>query len=239
MKEFEITKRKRPFFTFFKGIIRPFIKKPKIYFISPPPQEPAVLLANHCRKKGPLVYDMFLPMFTAKWGAGEMLGDFKSRWHYLRDIFYMQKRGLKKSKANVKSTFEAIFSPLVYKGLGVVGTFHDARLMKTLDKSINALQNDTSVLIFPENSDAGYFEILTELHPGFTLLCDRYNRKVGKDIPVYPLYFHEKKNVILFGEPVYYTKMKEEGLTREQMAEKLKTIINNLHDLIEQDNYKK
>ncbi len=233
MKKLKVVKRKRPIFSAFKGIVRIFVRKPKIYFLTEKPEKPAVYLANHCRKKGPIVYDMYLPIFTAKWGAGEMLGNFKSRWHYLRDVFYMQKRGFSKTKASFNATFEAIFSPFIYKGLGVIGTFHDARLLNTIDTSIDALSKDTSVLIFPENSDEGYFEILTGLHAGFTLLADKYQREKGEDVPIYPMYFHEKKNTILFGEPVYYSQMKESGLSRKEMAENLRLKINALHDMIE------
>lgn len=233
MKNRNCCKRKRPIFTCVKAIAKIFYKKPKFVYLGDKIEDGSIILANHMRKKGPIVYDCYLPVFTAKWGAGEMLGTYKDRWHYLRDIFYMQKRGFSRGRANFKATFESIFSPMVYKGLSVIGTFHDARLKNTINKSYDVLSKNTSVLIFPENSDEGYFDELTECFAGFVLLAEKYYRETGKDVPIRTIYFHEKQNLIVVDEPSYLSDFKARNLTKKEIAEEIRLKINAMYHKVE------
>ena len=89
--------RRQPFFSFIKGILRLFLRKPKkIINLAGELNPRSILLANHNAKKGPLYLELYFPLFHCVWGAGEMLGTYKDRFHYLRDVFYMQKRGFNK-----------------------------------------------------------------------------------------------------------------------------------------------
>ncbi len=233
MKKRNYCKRKRPIFNCVRGILKIFYRKPKFVYLGEEIQDGSIILANHMRKKGPIVYDAYLPVFTAKWGAGEMVGTYSERWHYLRDVFYMQKRGFSKGRANFKATFEAVFSPMVYKGLGVIGTYHDARLKNTIETSYDVLSKNTSVLIFPENSDKGYLDELTECFAGFVLLAEKYYREEGKDVPIYPIYFHEKQNIIVVDKPCYLSEFKEKGLNKKQIAEEIRQKINAMYHMVE------
>ena len=102
--------------------------------------EKCILISNHNNKKGPMVFETNLPLFHVTWGAYQMLGSYKDRFHYLRDVLYMQKNGLSKFKATMKAWFEAIFSIYMYKGLKVLPSYPDARFRKTLHYSIQVFQ---------------------------------------------------------------------------------------------------
>lgn len=84
-----------------------------------------------------------------------MLGNYKSRWKYLRDVYYMKKQGYSKFRASFKATFEAIFSKMIYKGIKVIGTYQDARVRSSIENSIEVLENDMAVTIFAEDSNKG------------------------------------------------------------------------------------
>lgn len=158
-----------------------------------------------------------------------MMGDYKSRYHYLRDVFYIQKRGFNKFTATIAAAFEAFFSNCFYKGMRVLPTYKDFRLLGTINKSVSAIENDIPVMIFPENSDSGYFNVMTEFFPGFVLLSQSYKRKTGEDIPVYPVYYHVKKRILCVGEPCYVGKLLESGLNRKQIADLFKQKVNDLY----------
>ena len=116
--------------------MRCFYKKPKIVNLAGELKEKSIIIPNHCHKKGPLMYELYYPVFHILWGAHQMLGDFKSRQSYLRDVFYIQKRGFSKGRASFLGGFEACFSPCFYKGMRVLPTFTDGRLKDTINKSI-------------------------------------------------------------------------------------------------------
>ena len=232
-KKQKLPKRKQPFFSFVKKILRLFYKKPKVVCLSGDFEEPSIILSNHVALKGPVLNELYLPVFHATWGAGEMLGHYKMRYDYLRNVFYIKKLGMGKARATLRATFAAMFSKPFYRGMKVLPTWQDSRLFKTVSHSIDILNDGTSVLIFPENSDEGYKDILTEFHAGFVTLAECYYKKTGKDVPVYPVYYHDKAKVTLVGEPKYVQDYVNKGLTRDEVAEEFRKIVNGLHDKIE------
>ena len=228
-------RRKQPFFSFVKGILRCFYKKPKIINLAGQLKEKSIIIPNHCHKKGPLMYELHYPVFHTLWGAHQMLGNFKSRQNYLRDVFYIQKRGFSKCRASFLAGFEACFSQFFYKGMRVLPTFTDGRLKDTINKSIDFLNQGVSVMIFPEDSSTGYHDVLTQLFPGFVLLAERYFKKTGEDLPIYPVYYHTKKKVIVIDKPHYVQDLKKQGLDRNGIAQFFLTKINDLHTMIEEN----
>lgn len=230
-KKFKPPKKKQPFFSLVKGILRLLYKKPKIVKTAGEIAEGSIIVGNHCSMRGPVVYELYLPAFNAKWGAGEMLGDYKTRFRYLRDVYFMQKKGHGKAFASFLAAFDAFFSIFFYKGMKFLPTWRDARFAKTIVNTIDVLEDGTSVLIFPENSEEGYKEVLTEFYPGFVSLAECYYKKTKKDIPVYPVYYHDKMQTMVIGEPCYVQEYLKKGLSREEIARELRDKVNELYFL--------
>lgn len=226
-KKFKLPK-KQPFFSFVKSILKLFYKKPKIINIGGKIEDAGIIVSNHSSMTGPVIYELYLPIVTAKWGAGEMLGNYAARFKYLRDVYFMQKRGYRKAAASVMAAFDAFFSKFFYKGMRVLPTWRDARLFYTVSDSIEILKDGTSVLIFPENSDEGYKEVLSEFNPGFVSLAENYFKRTKKDVPVYPVYYHDEKRLMIIGEPCFVQDYVKQGLTRGQIAEKFREKVNYL-----------
>lgn len=222
--------KKQPIFGVVKGILRLFVKKPKkIINLAGELEKKSILVANHNGKWGPMALEMHFPLYHCVWGAGEMLGTYSERFHYLRDIFYMQKIGLSKRKATSKAWFEAIFNKFIYKGMRILPTYTDGKLLPTINKSVDALNQNAAVLIFPENSNDGYFDELTEFFPGFVLLAQVYYSKTGEDLPVYPVYYQLKKRILCIGKPLYVNELAKQKLSRTQIAEIYRQKVNELY----------
>lgn len=227
-RKFKLPRRKQPFFSFVKRILRLFYKKPKIINVGGKIEGASVIVSNHSSMKGPVIHELYLPVFNAKWGAGEMLGNYRSRFRYLRDVYFMQKKGYRKAAASIMAAFDAFFSIFFYKGMRVLPTWHDARMFQTVSNSVDVLKDGTSVLIFPENSEEGYQEIMSEFHPGFVTLAESYFKKTNQDVPVYPVYYHDETAVMVIGEPCYVQDYVKQGLNRKQIAEELRKKVNEL-----------
>ena len=228
-KQFETPKRRQPFFSFIKKILRPFYRKPKRFInLAGELKKKSIIVVNHSAKAGPMGMEMYFPLFTVKWGAHEMMGNYHSRRRYLRDVFYMQKKGYGRVRAGFLAAFEAIFSKMIYKGVKVIKSYQDARLLRTLRESETVLNDNAAVLVFPENSNGGYLEEMTEFHPGFVLLAQYYYQRTGEDVPVYPCYYHVKNRAVAVGEPMSVNKMLSSGFSKEQVAEIFKDKVNSL-----------
>ena len=229
-KEFKVPGRKQPIYSAFKIIMRMIFKKPQIINLAGELPDKAIVLANHSAKSGPPALDLYYPKFTAKWGAYQMFGNYKSRKAYLRDVLYIQKCGKKPGfGTSFKAGLMAIFSPYVYKGMKMMPSYPDGRFAKTLRNSAKVLDANMSVMIYPENSNEGYKDVLTEFFPGFVMLAEKYFRATGEDVPVYPVYYSIKKRIMVIGKPLYVQDMVKEGLDRYQIAERFCGAVNQLY----------
>ena len=230
-KEFQVPVKNTLLYRAFKKVIMPLIfKKPEIINLAGELPKKSIVIANHSAKSGPPSLDLYYPVTCAKWGAYQMFGNFKSRKTYLRDILYIKKCGRKPGFMNsFKSWLMAIFNPFVYRGMRMMPTYPDARFSKTLRNSAKVLDAGLSVMVFPENSNEGYKEVLTEFFPGFVMLAEKYYRATGEDVPVYPVYYSIKKRIMVIGKPLYVQDMVKEGLDRYQIAEKFCGEVNQLY----------
>lgn len=216
-------------------LIRIFKKKPVI--INKNEQDfanKAIFISNHSAASGPMVLSLYFPAYFVPWGAHPMMGNYKSRWNYLYHIFYQKKLGYNKFRSFIIATIFAIISKMLYKGMKLIPTYEDIRLIKTFKLSKEALDNDRPILIFPEDSNSGYHEYLLRYNPGFIAFSQYYYKKVNIDLPIYPIYFHKKLNAMLIEKPIFIKPLLDKGMSREEIAEYFRNLTNDIgHELIE------
>lgn len=206
-----------------------FKKKPYIYNLNEEDiDENSIIISNHSAASGPLTISLYFPTFFIPWGTFEMTEKYRGRWNYLYHIFYRQKLGYNKFKSFLLATLFGIISKSLYNGMQLIPTYGDFRLRATVDISKQYLDAGTSILIFPEDSDSGYHEILLKYNPGFVYLSSYYYKKTGKDIPIYPMYFHKQSNAIIIGKKSYINPLFEQGMDKYEIAEHYKNITNDL-----------
>ena len=162
-----------------------------------------IVLANHSAKSGPAGLDFYFSKKTAKWGTYQMFGPYKMRMAYLKDILYIQKCVSKPFKASFMATILATVNHLVYRGMWMIPSYPDMRLKQTLRVSCDIINQDIPILIFPENSNEGYKDVLTEFFPGFIMLSENYYKDTGVDLPIYPVYYSVKKRIMIIDKPLY------------------------------------
>lgn len=217
---------------FFKIVIKIakiFKKEPYIYNLNEEETDKnAIIISNHSAASGPLTISLYFPTFFIPWGTFEMTERYCKRWKYLYHIFYRQKIGYNKFKSFILATLFGIISKALYKGMQLIPTYGDLRLRKTMVISKQYLDKGTSVLIFPEDSNSGYHEVLLKYNPGFVYLSEYYYKKTEKDLPIYPIYFHKFSNALIIGKKSYINPLVEQGMDKYQIADHYKNITNEL-----------
>ncbi len=223
--------RRKPFFRFFKKIMRLFAKKPQVINMGKADiAQKSILVSNHSGASGPLQLELWLNHYFVPWGTYEMNGTFKERWNYLTKIYFTQKKHKSKFVAVLISIPAVFVLKWFYKGIELLSTYRDSRLKSTVNKSIERLDKDQSILIFPENSSTGYKEVLEEFYPGFVTLSKMYYKKRGEDLPVYPIYVFKAERVILVGEPEYVQPLVEKRMSKEEIATHFMKAVNQLRE---------
>lgn len=220
--------RRQPVWKCVSSVLRLFMKKPKIISLSGELPDKAIYVANHSAMFGPVIYNLYLPKKVAQWGAYPMLGTYKERYRYLRDVYFMQKRHKNKAAATILAGFEAFFSIFFYRGMNVLPSYNDSRFITTIRKSLRVLEQNFGVIIYPENSDEGYHEILKGFFAGFVELARCFKLRHHEDVPIYPVYYHAKKKMMVIGTPSKITDYTEKGMNRQQIAASFCQQVNDL-----------
>lgn len=233
-KSYVYTKKKQPIFKFVQFIFRLSYKKPKLV-INHNDEFPTdgLLVGPHMKKQGPFYLSMYYPKKCAIIGAYPMLGSYKERFHYLRDIYYMQKNHKGKFSSTFKAAFEAIFSIYIYKGMHLIPSYDDIRLMNTIRFASKTMENGLPIFIFPENSDNGYQNVMKGLHEGFIALAKFVGKKLNREIPIYPYYVNPFRRILIIGKPYYLSSLKD--MSNEEILKYTEDRINELNPNLEED----
>ena len=114
-KRYIYKKQKQPIYGFFTNLMKIFFHKPQFVNQNDAFPEDGLLVGPHMGKWGPFYMSQYMPFKYAVIGAHPMLGNYKARWKYLRDVLYVQKAHKGKFVSSLKATFEAVFSKGMYK----------------------------------------------------------------------------------------------------------------------------
>ena len=233
MKHYVYKKGRQPVYRFFTGFMSIFIHKPKIINYNEELPKEGLLVGPHMGKWGPFYLSSHFPCKIAVIGAHPMLGSYKERWHYLREVLYMQKQHRGKVFSTIKATFEAVFSKGMYKGMHVIPSYEDMRLLHTVHDVSGTMNNGLPVVIFPENSDLGYQRVLFQLHEGYITIAKFVGIKREKETPIYPFYVHVKRRLIVIGKPYYLSQLK--GKSNDEINKFTCDKINELNPNLKED----
>ena len=225
--------QKQPIYGFFTNIMKIVLHKPKFINQNEDFPHDGLMVGLHMGKWGPFYMSQYMPFKYAVIGAHPMLGSYKERWFYLRDVLYIQKEHKSKFLSSLKATFEAVFSKGMYKGMHVIPSYEDMRLLHTINDAAETMNNGLPVMIFPENSNDGYQKVLRECHEGFITIANFISKKRKKETPIYPFYVHVKRRILVIGKPYYLSQF--EGKSNEEIINYTRDRVNELNPWYEED----
>ena len=218
---------RKPWFRFLKKIMRIFIKETSFIYLDKKIDKPTIVLSNHVGTSAPLAWELYGQLPFRFWGASEMNSGLISLYRYQSRVFYHEK---KHWNLHLARLFCLIASPLTYifyKGLNLISTYRDVRFRTTISESIRTFEKGQNLIIFPEISDKGYLEELEGFHQGFLMLANICYKK-GIDLSIYLSYYRKAEKIYVVDKPIKYSSLVAEELSREEMAKKLCSRVNEL-----------
>ena len=228
-KHKKIIGRKR-WFKFLKKIMRLFIKKSDFVYLGEKIEKNSIVLSNHVGTSAPLAWELYGDVNFRFWGASEMNSGLINLYKYQTRVYYHEKKHWNLHLARLFCLLASPLTYIFYKGLNLISTYHDVRFRTTLSESIRTLEEGQNLIIFPEISDKGYLDELEGFHQGFLMLSSICLKK-GIDLSVYISYYRKNEKTYVVDKPFKISELFEEGLTRDQMAEKLCRRCNELGKL--------
>jgi hypothetical protein len=161
------------------------------------------------------------------WGAGDMNSGLAKLYKYQTQIYYHEKKHWNIHLARLFCLIASPLTHLFYSGLNLISTYPDARIVKTIRESIEAIKAGDSIVIYPEDSKNGYLKELEGFHEGFVMLCEMCYRR-GIDLPVFVSYFRKDDLKYIFDKPVFYSELVEKYGGRKEIAQALCQRCNEL-----------
>lgn len=221
MSKKKFRQNRKPWFRAFKQLIKLRYKKPDFVYLGEKPENGSIILSNHLGAASPLNLEVYADFPVRMWGTYEMNSGFKMLYKYQTRVYYNQKRHWNLHLARLFCLIASPLTHLFYKGLNLISTYPDSRLLNTIKESVTAVcEKGENIVIYPENSDNGYFKVLERFHAGFALLAEAL-KKLGKDVKIFVAYFRKKERKFIFDKPVLFSELKAKFTSRREMADYL------------------
>ncbi len=172
-----------------------------------------IFICNHGELYGPVVTNLYVPFSFRPWTISDMMDNREN----VADYCY--KYTLKRQKwlpEKLKWPLARALAPLSIWAMHSIESIPVYRnkpreLMTTFRLSVEAMQAEDNLLIFPENPDAssqekpGYLRRgIGEFFTGFAMLAPLYYNKTGKKAIFLPVYASKEKRTISFGPGIPY-----------------------------------
>lgn len=190
------------------------------------PAEPSIIVGNHTQTNGPIIFELYSPVDTYTWCAGDMMK--------LRDVpayaykdFWSQKSAVLKPIFKIVSYLIAPIAVCVFNNARTIGVYRDKRILHTFKDTVNRLNEGNHVVIFPEK-DEHYNNILYEFQEGFVDVARLYFKRTGKEIDFVPVYIAPNLKKAVFGNPIRFNSGNDIENERKRICDYLKTEITNL-----------
>ncbi len=209
-------------------------KKPEFIFLGKEFERGGLILSNHEGTDAPLSLELYTSIPIRMWGAHEMNSGVIKMYKYQSRVYYHEKKHWNLHLARLFCLIASPITNIFYKGLNLISTYKDARFVKTIHESIDALKCGENIVIFPEDSTNGYLDTLEGFHAGFVMLAEvAYKR--GIDVPIYVTYFNKKRLKYMVDSPIYYSELAQGGKSRTEIATILLNRCNELGRMSNQD----
>ncbi len=172
-----------------------------------------IFICNHGELYGPVVANLYVPFSFRPWAISDMMDTRENVAEYCYKYTFKRQKWLperfKKPLANLLAplciwAMRSIESIPVYRN-------KPRELMTTFRLSVEAMQAEDNLLIFPENPDApslkkaGYLRHgIGDFYTGFTMLAPLYYNRTGRRVLFVPVYASREKRKICFGSSIEY-----------------------------------
>ena len=189
-------------FKIIKRLVKVFYPKTQVDGAENLPDEPVIIVGNHCQMNGPIVGELYVPGEPYIWCAGEMMHISDVPDYAFRD-FWSQKPKWTYPGYKLLSYIIAPLSVCVFNNARTIGVYHDARILSTFKNTVKKLQEGKSVVIFPEH-DVKHNHIVCDFQDKFIDIAKLYYKKTGKELSFVPMYIAPKLKKLCFGKPVRF-----------------------------------
>ena len=217
-------------FAFTRYLVKSFYPKIKVVGLGNLPDEPVIIVGNHCQMNGPIVGELYVPGEPYIWCAGEMM-HLKDVPQYAYRDFWSRKPKWCRPFYKLLSYIIAPLSVCIFNNARTIGVYHDSRILLTFKNTIKCLEEGRSVVIYPEY-DIKHNHIIYDFQDRFIDVAKLYYKKSGRELSFVPMYIAPKLKTLCLGKPIRYAPSAEFDIERRRICEYLMQEVTELADAL-------
>ena len=173
-------KKISPLYRLIKALVRLFYGKTRVVGAEHLPDEPCIVVGNHCQMNGPIAVELDFPGEHWTWCAGEMMHLKEVPAYAFRD-FWSAKPKAVRWLFRIASYLIAPLSVCVFNNANCIGVYRDTRIIHTFRETVDTLRNGGSVVIFPEH-DPPRNNILSDFQDRFVTVAAFKTMYLGEPV---------------------------------------------------------
>lgn len=217
-------------FVFIRYLVKLFYPKMQVVGIENLPDEPVIIVGNHCQMNGPIVGELYVPGEPYIWCAGEMM-HLKNVPEYAYRDFWSQKPKWTHPGYKLLSYIIAPLSVCIFNNARTIGVYHDTRILSTFKNTVKRLEEGKSVVIYPEH-DVPHNSVVYEFQDKFIDIAKLYYKKTGMELSFVPMYIAPKLKTLCLGKPIRFSPSTEMEIERRRICTYLMREITELASVL-------
>ncbi len=190
------------------------------------PEEPSIIVGNHCQINGPIACELYFPVSRYTWCAGQMM-KLKTVPAYAFEDFWSQKPRWTHWFYKTISVLIAPLSVCVFNNSKTIGVYRDTRILSTFKNTVKLLGEGEHIVIFPEQN-VEYNHIIYDFQDKFIDVAKLYYKKTGKELQFVPLYIAPKLKKMYLGKPIRFCAENDIDSERQRIKEYLMKEVTDL-----------
>lgn len=188
-----------------------------------PRNEGVVYVCRHLNMHGPYTSLKWLNFHVHPMVLSPFF-DYKECYRQFADYTFTERAGKKKKSFNLKAFLSSRFVPPAVKSLKAVPVYRQSvALIKTFRSSVEYLQKNESLIIYPDIDYTADRDNPSEIYDGFLYLGELYKRVTGNSLKFIPLYIDEEHKKIIEFDYITIDNFRND---KKDVAEYLKRAIN-------------
>ncbi len=195
-------KKKSLIYKILKFFVSIFYRKREFIGIEHIGDDPVIVVGNHAQMHGPIISEIQIPFKKKTWCIGNVL-TVKEFIKHAKTDFWGKKSKSVKWFFMIIAYIIAPFAVSIFNSADIVAVYRDGRLINTLKKTVNSLEEGYNIIIFPECSTS-YNNIINQFEENFVDVAKLYYKRTGKTLSFVPMYNAVRLKKVLFGSPIKY-----------------------------------
>ncbi|MFT4143508.1 MAG: hypothetical protein QM644_03550 [Mobilitalea sp.] len=189
-------------YRFILWLIKVFYPKITVEGFDNLPREGCIVVGNHAQMNGPICGEIYFPGKHSIWCASQMM-NLKEVPAYAYQDFWSGKPKYIRWIYRLLSYIIAPLSVCLFNNASTIPVYRDSRLISTFKQTIADLQENSSVIIFPEHYEP-HNHIVNDFQDKFVDIAKFYYKRTGKAISFVPMYVAPKLKKLFLGKPIIF-----------------------------------